>query len=154
MPQVPEDYVHRIGRTARAGSNGSALTFLTRDDRSMWNSISKLIDPNFKSSQNNFKNNSSKNNRNRNSFDKKRNFKDKKKFFKKDDSRSSSFGDKKKYSGYTNNPNYFGKKPVENSSSINEKKDFGFKKKKKFKNRSSRPKNFTFKKHSQKRKEF
>ena len=154
LPQVPEDYVHRIGRTARAGSNGSALTFLTRDDRSMWNSISKLIDPNFKSSQNNFKNNSSKNNRNRKSFDKKRNFRDKKKFFKKDDSRSSSFGDKKKYSGYTNNPNYFGKKPVENSSSINEKKDFGFKKKKKFKNRSSRPKNFTFKKHSQKRKEF
>jgi ATP-dependent RNA helicase DeaD len=120
----------------------------------MWNSISKLIDPNFKSSQNNFKNNSSKNNRNRQSFDKKRNFRDKKKFFKKDDSRSSSFGDKKKYSGYTNNPNYFGKKPVENSSTINEKKDFGFKKKKKFKNRNSRPKNFTFKKHSQKRKEF
>ena len=44
--------------------------------------------------------------------------------------------------------------PVENSSTINEKKDFGFKKKKKFKNRNSRPKNFTFKKHSQKRKEF
>src|SRR5210317_1875831 len=188
LPQVPEDYVHRIGRTARAGSNGSALTFLTRDDRSMWNSISKLIDPNFKSSQNNFKNNSSKNNRNRKSFDKKRNFRDKKKFFKKDDSRSPSFGDKKKFfkkddsrspsfgdkkkffkkddsrspsfgdkkkhSGYTNNPNYFGKKPLENSSTINEKKDFGFKKKKKFKNRNSRPKNFTFKKHSQKRKEF
>src|SRR5210317_295859 len=188
LPQVPEDYIHRIGRTARAGSNGSALTFLTRDDRAMWNSISRLIDPNFKSSQNNFKNNSTKNKRNRNSFDKKRSFGDKKKFFKKDesrsssfgdkkkffkkdesrsssfgdkkkffkkdDSRSSSFGDKKKYSGYTNNPNYFGKKPVENSSTINEKKDFGFKKKKKFKNRNSRPKNFTFKKHSQKRKEF
>ena len=49
LPQVPEDYVHRIGRTARAGSEGSALTFLTPDDRSMWNSINKLIDPNFKS---------------------------------------------------------------------------------------------------------
>ena len=48
LPQVPEDYVHRIGRTARAGSEGSALTFLTRDDRSMWNSISRLIDPNYK----------------------------------------------------------------------------------------------------------
>jgi superfamily II DNA/RNA helicase len=34
---------------ARAGSEGSALTFLTPDDRSMWNSINKLIDPNFKS---------------------------------------------------------------------------------------------------------
>ena len=40
--------IHRIGRTARAGSEGSALTFLTPDDRSMWNSINKLIDPNFK----------------------------------------------------------------------------------------------------------
>jgi ATP-dependent RNA helicase DeaD len=49
LPQVPEDYIHRIGRTARAGSEGSALTFLTSDDRSMWNSINKLIDPNFKS---------------------------------------------------------------------------------------------------------
>ena len=48
LPQVPEDYVHRIGRTGRAGTEGSALTFLTPDDRSMWNSISKLIDPNFK----------------------------------------------------------------------------------------------------------
>merc|ERR1712139_610318 len=49
LPQVPEDYIHRIGRTARAGSEGSALTFLTPDDRLMWNSINKLIDPNFKS---------------------------------------------------------------------------------------------------------
>ena len=48
LPQVPEDYVHRIGRTARAGTEGSALTFLTPDDRSMWNEISRLIDPNFK----------------------------------------------------------------------------------------------------------
>ena len=48
LPQVPEDYIHRIGRTARAGLEGSALTFLTPDDRSMWNSINKLIDPNFK----------------------------------------------------------------------------------------------------------
>ena len=48
LPQVPEDYIHRIGRTGRAGKEGSALTFLTPSDRSMWNSISRLIDPNYK----------------------------------------------------------------------------------------------------------
>ena len=46
VPTVAKDYIHRIGRTARAGSEGSALTLLTPDDRSMWNSINKLIDPN------------------------------------------------------------------------------------------------------------
>ena len=40
LPQVPEDYIHRIGRTGRAGKEGSALTFLTPSDRSMWNAIS------------------------------------------------------------------------------------------------------------------
>ena len=48
LPQVPEDYIHRIGRTGRAGKDGSALTFLTNNDRGMWRSIQKLIDPNFK----------------------------------------------------------------------------------------------------------
>ena len=44
LPQVPEDYIHRIGRTGRAGKEGSALTFITPNDRSMWNLISRLID--------------------------------------------------------------------------------------------------------------
>ena len=48
LPQVPEDYIHRIGRTGRAGKDGSALTFLTNNDRGMWRSIQKLIDPDFK----------------------------------------------------------------------------------------------------------
>ncbi|WP_440909355.1 DEAD/DEAH box helicase [Candidatus Pelagibacter sp.] len=48
LPQVPEDYIHRIGRTGRAGKEGSAMTFLTNHDNSMWRSIQKLIDPNFK----------------------------------------------------------------------------------------------------------
>ena len=48
LPQVPEDYIHRIGRTGRAGKDGSALTFLTNNDRNMWRSIQKLIDPDFK----------------------------------------------------------------------------------------------------------
>ena len=48
LPQVPEDYIHRVGRTGRAGKEGSALTFLTNNDRSMWREIQKLINPNFK----------------------------------------------------------------------------------------------------------
>ena len=30
LPQVPEDFIHRIGRTARAGAEGSALSFVGR----------------------------------------------------------------------------------------------------------------------------
>ena len=45
---MPEDYIHRIGRTGRAGKEGSAMTFLTNHDFSMWRSIQKLIDPDFK----------------------------------------------------------------------------------------------------------
>ena len=48
LPQVPEDFIHRIGRTARAGSEGSALSFVGDEDRSKWNAIQRLIDPNFK----------------------------------------------------------------------------------------------------------
>lgn len=48
LPQKPEDYIHRIGRTARAGLNGAALSFITPNDRRLWNSIDRLINPNYK----------------------------------------------------------------------------------------------------------
>ena len=173
LPQVPEDYIHRIGRTGRAGKEGSALTFLTPSDRSMWNSISKLIDPNYKAQDNNRKRNFKDNKKGKKSFNKKRKFrdnkksdyKDKKKFFKKDDDKKSEFKgkkrffkkgenkktdyrDKKKSFGFTNNPKYFGKKIDETNKSDNDKRS-SFKNKKKFKNRK-RPKKFSFKRHKRK----
>ncbi|WP_428081228.1 DEAD/DEAH box helicase [Candidatus Pelagibacter sp.] len=98
LPQVPEDYIHRIGRTGRAGKDGSALTFLTNSDRNMWRSIQKLIDPNFKTFQEIEKNRSKKNTKGKKSFNKKKSFRDKNKFFKKEDKKNSSFNKNKKFS--------------------------------------------------------
>ena len=44
LPQVPEDFIHRIGRTARAGSVGEAVSFVTPNDKGMWKSIEKLME--------------------------------------------------------------------------------------------------------------
>lgn len=46
LPQAPEDYIHRIGRTARAGANGEALCFISPDDDEKWFAICKLLNPN------------------------------------------------------------------------------------------------------------
>jgi len=43
LPQCPEDYIHRIGRTARAGAEGSALCFISPADRVKWKIINNLI---------------------------------------------------------------------------------------------------------------
>jgi ATP-dependent RNA helicase RhlE len=43
VPEVPEAYVHRIGRTARAGAAGMALTFSDDDERQDFRAIEKLI---------------------------------------------------------------------------------------------------------------
>ncbi len=42
VPEVPETYVHRIGRTARAGASGMALTFVEVDERGDLRAIEKL----------------------------------------------------------------------------------------------------------------
>ncbi len=43
MPNVPETYVHRIGRTARAGASGIALSFCDHDELDHLRSIERLI---------------------------------------------------------------------------------------------------------------
>lgn len=46
LPHCAEDYIHRIGRTARAGAEGSALNLITPADKSKWNAIDRLLNPN------------------------------------------------------------------------------------------------------------
>ena len=43
LPNVPESYVHRIGRTARAGESGTAITLCAPDERKLLRDIEKVI---------------------------------------------------------------------------------------------------------------
>ena len=43
LPHVAEDYVHRIGRTGRAGAEGEAVSLVTQDDRPLMKAIEKLM---------------------------------------------------------------------------------------------------------------
>ena len=43
LPQVPEDYVHRIGRTGRAGSSGEAVSLVSHDEYKLLLDIERLI---------------------------------------------------------------------------------------------------------------
>ena len=43
LPNIPEDYVHRIGRTGRAGASGEALSLVSADETSFLSDIEKLV---------------------------------------------------------------------------------------------------------------
>ena len=43
LPNVPEDYVHRIGRTARAGATGAAISLVSREEEPLLRDIERLI---------------------------------------------------------------------------------------------------------------
>lgn len=43
LPYLPEDYVHRIGRTGRAGKSGNAISFVSREEEQAVDRIQRLI---------------------------------------------------------------------------------------------------------------
>lgn len=48
LPQVPEDYIHRIGRTARAGASGASVCFVSPQENRLWSAIERVLDPTLK----------------------------------------------------------------------------------------------------------
>ena len=44
VPHDPEDYIHRIGRTARAAASGAAVTFVNEEEQSKFRQIEKFIE--------------------------------------------------------------------------------------------------------------
>jgi len=44
LPNVPEDYVHRIGRTGRAGASGEAISLVSQEEKAYLRDIEKLLD--------------------------------------------------------------------------------------------------------------
>lgn len=45
LPQCAQDYIHRIGRTARGGAQGAAISLITPEDTSKWKAIEHLLHP-------------------------------------------------------------------------------------------------------------
>ncbi|MEZ5647543.1 MAG: DEAD/DEAH box helicase [Alphaproteobacteria bacterium] len=45
LPQCPEDYIHRIGRTGRAGAEGQAISLVAPADAPKWKAILRLLNP-------------------------------------------------------------------------------------------------------------
>jgi ATP-dependent RNA helicase RhlE len=43
LPNVPEDYVHRIGRTGRAGASGVAVSLVSADERGLLKDIERVL---------------------------------------------------------------------------------------------------------------
>ena len=43
LPQVAEDYIHRIGRSGRAGSTGQALSLIAPEEHDLWEEIMRLL---------------------------------------------------------------------------------------------------------------
>ena len=96
LPQLAEDYIHRLGRTGRANSIGSAVTFVSSKELGKWNEIQIMLDPSLKKS--NSKNSFSKSKEKKKPFKKnkiKSNFSENKKSKKKNYPKSKKTNDEK-----------------------------------------------------------
>ena len=106
LPQMAEDFIHRIGRTARAGSKGIALSFVTKGDFAKWKEIQKILNP-----EQNLKNQHKSKNKNKRST-----------FKKKSDYKKSSDQKEKKYSKDKRSRKSYSEKREDNKRSTFKKK--------------------------------
>ena len=106
LPQMAEDFIHRIGRTARAGSKGIALSFVTKGDFAKWKEIQKILNP-----EKNIKNQNKFKNKNKRST-----------FKKKSDYKKSSDQKEKKYSKDKRSRKSYSEKREDNKRSTFKKK--------------------------------
>ena len=106
LPQMAEDFIHRIGRTARAGSKGIALSFVTKGDFVKWKEIQKILNP-----EKNLKNQNKSNNKNKRTT-----------FKKQSDYKKSSDQKEKKYSKDKRSRKSYSEKREDNKRSTFKKK--------------------------------
>ncbi len=133
LPQQAEDFIHRMGRTGRAGASGTAWSFVTPSDKRKWHEIEKILNPGLKSSPD-----SKRSDGRRDNYSKKRPFKrgGPRDGFRSDKGGKSSFRDKKKSSFRRNDKK-------ETSFKRSDKKDFSSRKPAEFRyeEKKSKPKN-------------
>lgn len=133
LPQQAEDFIHRMGRTGRAGASGTAWSFVTPSDKRKWHEIEKILNPGLKSSLD-----SKRSDGRRDNYSKKRTFKrgGPRDGFRSDKGGKSSFRDKKKSSFRRNYKK-------ETSFKRSDKKDFSSRKPAEFRSeeKKSKPKN-------------
>ena len=133
LPQQAEDFIHRMGRTGRAGASGTAWSFVTPSDKRKWHEIEKILNPGLKSSSD-----SKRSGGRRDDYSKKRPFKrgGPRDGFRSDKGGKSSFRDKKKTSFRRDDKK-------ETSFKKSDKKDFSSRKPAEFRSegKKSKPKN-------------
>ena len=145
LPQQAEDFIHRIGRTGRAGAKGQAWSYVTKSDSRKWREIEKILYPGKKTSLNENQVRNERSHKGKKRFDNKRKFKSRDrrdKFKEKNQIKKISFNDNQD----RDERSYEGKKRFKNNRKFksgdrsDQFKDKNFKEKNQngFKNKKSR----------------